>query len=900
MNTNLYSHSILGKGFKELISHINETLKYCDDLLEIFVKDTNIRKYYFKLLKYVCAFHDLGKILPQIQNAIKKSEKLPENHSPLSALLFLSFPWYSNELNEKEKLIIGFIIYHHHSDLCNLIKEKEKDEKGFEDKIKEKDSIKEKCLKILEELKNNSMFLHSFENIINESIDIKKWEENIRNFEVLNVKTLFLINDNENIYYFIDTLFVYALFSIADRFSAAGFDEEDFKCFLKKYIYPLYEKNTYIELLKKFENYYFNLTKNKESTELDKVRNEAQKEIFEEFEKNKNKDYRILKIILPTGLGKTLVGIKLALEISTNYGLPIIYSLPFINLIEQTEETLKNILGEKAVEKFHHITFEIEEEQKLQREFLNFFFSPIIVTTFVQLLNSIFTGSRSMIIKLPVLLNSIWIIDEVQNIPPEFYIAIEKIFEAIKNRKFPVRIILMSATCPPIFKDFKEIVIQLPQNYEKYYYKLNRYSIEIKGTIKLEEYIQEISKTISTLKKENGKKKIGIIVNKVDECIKIFEKLKKDFNCVNKVSLNDLIKKLNEKGDKNEFISFKKNFEIMKKFAEERFDEKLGAYIREFIDKIAKQLERFEEEVVYENDKKEIGIVFLASNISSYEKMIRSSLLKKIIDKTPYKIFILCSTQVLEAGVDADFDLIFRDFAPLDSLIQTAGRCNRNAKSGITKCDGKIIVFEVLENSSYTYQPIYHNYWIDKTKDILPHNKRNFDSICVINESEILKYLEKYFDYYEIQGKKEYVELLKRLKFKEVGKNLKVIKEEPFRYTFVLDFENKNESIFDLLQKIKENIKELKENNYQKGTNYEIEFYKHFYPLVELLSCEKSVNEELMKLIEKLIKIEKIKIEIKKVKKEIKDILPFIRLFLQTNEYYSYHGISFNEFTNIE
>jgi CRISPR-associated endonuclease/helicase Cas3 len=40
------------------------------------------------------------------------------------------------------------------------------------------------------------------------------------------------------------------------------------------------------------------------------------------------------------------------------------------------------------------------------------------------------------------------------------------------------------------------------------------------------------------------------------------------------------------------------------------------------------------------------------------------------------------STQTIEAGVDLDFDMAFRDFAPIDSLIQTAGRVNRSGRKG--------------------------------------------------------------------------------------------------------------------------------------------------------------------------------------------------------------------------
>jgi CRISPR-associated endonuclease/helicase Cas3 len=42
---------------------------------------------------------------------------------------------------------------------------------------------------------------------------------------------------------------------------------------------------------------------------------------------------------------------------------------------------------------------------------------------------------------------------------------------------------------------------------------------------------------------------------------------------------------------------------------------------------------------------------------------------------------IVVSTQCIEAGVDIDMDLVIRDFGPLDSLIQVAGRCNRNGRN---------------------------------------------------------------------------------------------------------------------------------------------------------------------------------------------------------------------------
>lgn len=75
-------------------------------------------------------------------------------------------------------------------------------------------------------------------------------------------------------------------------------------------------------------------------------------------------------------------------------------------------------------------------------------------------------------------------------------------------------------------------------------------------------------------------------------------------------------------------------------------------------------------------------VLYLSTNIIPIAR-------KKVIRRAKWYLrckipFILVSTQTIEAGVDLDFDLAFRDLAPLPSLIQTAGRVNRNNSKGGT------------------------------------------------------------------------------------------------------------------------------------------------------------------------------------------------------------------------
>ena len=129
----------------------------------------------------------------------------------------------------------------------------------------------------------------------------------------------------------------------------------------------------------------------------------------------------------------------------------------------------------------------------------------------------------------------------------------------------------------------------------------------------------------------------------------------------------------------------------------------------------------------------------------------------------------MISTQVVEAGVDLDFPFVFRQFAPLDSIIQAAGRCNREG----TIEDWQKAIVQVFELETDSYPSHDYKKRTQITRDLL--NSDVYD----LNQN-LLEAIAAYYQrcYSSLTGdKKKIQKLRKNLQFEDVDKAFKLIND---------------------------------------------------------------------------------------------------------------------------
>lgn len=172
----------------------------------------------------------------------------------------------------------------------------------------------------------------------------------------------------------------------------------------------------------------------------------------------------LFTLTVPTGGGKTLASMGFALDHAARHGhRRIIYAIPYTSIIDQTADIFRGIFRDTVLE--HHASIEEEKYGSEQRDRLRLamedWAAPIIVTTNVQLFESLFAARPSRCRKLHNIAGSIIVLDEAQCLPRKLLLPALRMLDTLATH-YGCTIVFCTATQPAFdSKQLKEGVLSL-------------------------------------------------------------------------------------------------------------------------------------------------------------------------------------------------------------------------------------------------------------------------------------------------------------------------------------------------------------------------------------------------------------------------------------------------------
>lgn len=334
----------------------------------------------------------------------------------------------------------------------------------------------------------------------------------------------------------------------------------------------------------------------------------------------------VFSLTVPTGGGKTLSSLAFGLAHAERHGQQrVIYAIPYTSIIEQTADVLAGIFGRDAVIE-HHSQTEADPAAETARSRLacENWDAPLVVTTNVQLFESLFAARTSRCRKLHRLAGSVIVLDEAQLLPPKF---LQPMLDALNLlvAHYGVTLLLCTATQPVLTErrrfDPRESLRGLPRptaivdDEAALFAALDRVTIEwpndLHTPLPTDALVERLKAEACVLTVVNTRKDAAEIVAALDGAT----------------------------GDRALHLS-------AAMCGQHRAD-----VIRDIRARLAAR--------------------------------------RAGTDARPLRVV---STQLVEAGVDIDFPVVFRALAGLDSVAQAAGRCNREGLlPGGAK--GRVVVF---------------------------------------------------------------------------------------------------------------------------------------------------------------------------------------------------------------
>ena len=492
---------------------LKDHLQYVGDRSEKIIKTKKfdgIKKDILSDVSYLIGIsHDFGKYTTFFQEKLKglqDKNNLLTYHGLISALFaFEVVNAYIKQKNQEDEepykylpLLAYFVVKHHHGNLDDINDDVDAEKlfdagfknisKQLEDILVNKEHIKEEYNLLLQgyPLSSDKILanLEIFKKKIKSSGDI---ELLIKGLD----KSLYFFKKgvNQKIVYYLLVQLLYSVLIDSDKKHAGHIREIGRKELSESLVEDYLKKEEFKE-----EN----------KSNINHIRNEIRESVLKNIiELQDIPQERIFTLTAPTGTGKTLTSLSAALilrkrlrkELKMDYEPRIIYSLPFTSIIDQNYNVFEGVLSQigsfkknesEYLLKHHYLSEVFYKTEGIEREedideslaLIESWESEIVVTTFIQLFYTLVGYKNRTLKKFHNIVNSIIILDEVQNIPIEYWKLIAEILIGI-TKYFNCRVILMTATKPLIFEEgtYKELV----DDYESYYNReeLNRVCLNI-------------------------------------------------------------------------------------------------------------------------------------------------------------------------------------------------------------------------------------------------------------------------------------------------------------------------------------------------------------------------------------------------------------------------------------
>lgn len=516
----------------------------------------------FKIAEIAALFHDLGKINPYFQEKLKGVKpKGYSGHSYLSAYALFCFASGNAEKviewcgkSPEGQLSLLAMIARHHGDLPNFRDGIFKYEHFFNELqglLAEKLSLP--ISDFLQGLLPHTKF---------EITTSPEFSERLFNAAILKAERV-----NNPLAFFFETQFGFACLLEADKRDAGN--NEEYK---REKLKPYFQNNFGAKVDNKLNSY-------KAESELNRARTWMRQEAVVNLRAElATKDRRIFTLSAPTGAGKTMMLLALAKEIlAHNPSHGVIYALPFLSITEQVEAVCKEVLSdpdkfsetglkdEEAVlridsraenPRIEKLQCELEKDQSKDNlaDLLNENFSaetfdhPFIVTTFVQVFETLVSNRNATLLRLPNFSRAIFLLDEIQALPPRLYIFFVALLDEF-CRQFNSYAIVSTATMPYLEIQRKDHISNKPdcEKPEKLFanyirppellsadcYKENVFD---RYRINVEKHISTVEQLANKIKGQDAS--CLIILNTIDDTKRLYDLLQEVYSSDECVLLN--------------------------------------------------------------------------------------------------------------------------------------------------------------------------------------------------------------------------------------------------------------------------------------------------------------------------------------------------------------------------